>query len=215
VSTMCRVPSPTTSGGVAPVGRGGRPRDPSRDGVIRAAILTVLADSGYAGLTMDAVAAEAGVGKATIYRRWRTKSDLVADAVSSLRADPAIIPDTGSLEEDLRILLYWMVATVNGPLGAATLSLLSALPHEPELREAFHRGPMGHWSSSFRTVWSRAEERGEIRAGVVGTAVSASASAPILQRWLFSSRPVDNAYADEVLADVVLPLVRKGCSVGK
>ena len=59
--------------------RGGRPRDPSRDGVIRAAILRLLAEVGYGALTMDAVAAEAGVGKATIYRRWRTKQDLVVD----------------------------------------------------------------------------------------------------------------------------------------
>src|SRR4028119_1819367 len=61
--------------------RGGRPRDPSRDGVIRAAIMRLLADVGYGALTMDAVAAEAGVGKATIYRRWRTKQDLVVDTI--------------------------------------------------------------------------------------------------------------------------------------
>ncbi|MCU1603675.1 MAG: Transcriptional regulator, TetR family [Modestobacter sp.] len=210
---MCRVPSPPTSGGAA-AGRGGRPRDPSRDGAIRAAILTVLAEAGYAGLTMDAVAAAAGVGKATIYRRWRTKSDLVADAVRSLQADPDTAPDTGSLEEDLRILLHGLVATVNGPLGAATLSLLSALPHEPELRAAFENGPMGRWSDSFRTVWAQAEKRGEVRAGVVGTAIASTASAAILQRWLFSDEPVDDAYADEVLADVVLPLVQGNSTVG-
>ncbi|SDY36839.1 transcriptional regulator, TetR family [Modestobacter sp. DSM 44400] len=174
----------------------------------------MLADSGYAGLTMDAVTAEAGVGKATIYRRWRTRSQLVADAVSSLGADLGVPPDTGSLAEDLRILLHWMVAAVNGPLGAATLSLLSAFPHEPELREAFQQGPMGYWSTSFRTVWAQAEERGEVRPGVVDTAVASSASAPILQRWLFSDQPVDHAYADEVLTDVVLPLVQAGCAVG-
>jgi AcrR family transcriptional regulator len=200
--------------GSAPSGRGGRPRDPSRDEAIRAAILTVLADAGYSGLTMDAVAGAAGVGKATIYRRWRTKAELVADAVSSLGADPDASPDTGSLEEDLRALLHWMVATLNGPLGAAALSLLSALPHEPELREAFHRGPLGHWNASFATVWARAEARGELRAGVVDTAVASSASAPILQRWLFSDLPLDDAYADEVLTDVVLPLVRNSCAVG-
>ena len=111
--------------------RGGRPRDPSRDEAIRAAILEVLARDGYAALTMDAVAAAAGVGKATIYRRWRTKSDLVADAVAELSQQSIEAPDTGALEGDLRVLLHWLVDAVNGPLGAATLSLLSALPHEP------------------------------------------------------------------------------------
>ena len=52
--------------------------------MIRAAILRLLADVGYGALTMDAVASEAGVGKATIYRRWRTKQDLVVDTISDL-----------------------------------------------------------------------------------------------------------------------------------
>src|SRR4051812_28625258 len=100
--------------------RGGRPRDPSRDGVIRAAILRLLADVGYGALTMDAVAAEAGVGKATIYRRWRTKQDLVVDTIADLnRADAT--PDTGSLEDDLRAMLRSLVSVIRGPVGAATL----------------------------------------------------------------------------------------------
>src|SRR5918911_1191231 len=95
--------------------RGGRPRDPSRDGVIRAAILRLLADVGYGALTMDAVAAEAGVGKATIYRRWRTKQDLVVDTISDLNRAEATTPDTGSLEGDLRALLHSLVAVITGP----------------------------------------------------------------------------------------------------
>jgi AcrR family transcriptional regulator len=167
----------------------------------------VLAESGYAGLTMDAVAATAGVGKATIYRRWRTKSDLVADAVAELSALTIEAPDTGSLEGDLRLLMRWLVDAVNGPLGAATLSLLSALPHEPGLREAFYRGPLGLWNANFRQAWERAEQRGEIGRPLAGTAVALTASAPILQRWLFSGQRVDDRFAEEVLADVVLPLI--------
>jgi len=177
--------------------------------VIRAAILEVLAHDGYAGLTMDAVATAAGVGKATIYRRWRTKSDLVADAVADLSEQQFAIPDTGKFEDDLRLLLRALVQVVNGPLGAATLALLSALPHEPELREAFRSGPMGQMSEAFTQVWSRAVERGEVSPEVLGTAVASSASSPILQRWLFSAQPVDEAFADEVLDDVVLPLIRR------
>jgi AcrR family transcriptional regulator len=187
--------------------RGGRPRDPSRDGAIRAAILRVLADEGYAALTMDAVATEAGVGKATIYRRWRTKSQLVADAVVSLADEVTVLPDGGSLEADLRVLMRWLVTAVNGPLGAATRSLLSAMAYEPQLKAAFHGGPMEHWKATFHQVWKRAEDRGEVRPGLADTAVAATASAMILQRWLFAVDPVDHAFADEVLAEVVLPLV--------
>ena len=88
MSKVCSWPPLTTD--VPRPSRGGRPRDPSRDGVIRAAILRLLADVGYGALTMDAVASEAGVGKATIYRRWRTKQDLVVDTISDLnRAEAA------------------------------------------------------------------------------------------------------------------------------
>src|ERR687885_704622 len=94
--------------------RGGRPRDPSRDGVIRAAILRLLAEVGYGALTMDAVAAEAGVGKATIYRRWRTKEDLVVDTISEVNRSEIPLPDTGTLEGDLRAMLHAVVAGING-----------------------------------------------------------------------------------------------------
>ncbi|MGY2082951.1 TetR/AcrR family transcriptional regulator [Blastococcus sp. SYSU DS0539] len=188
--------------------RGGRPRDPSRDGVIRAAILRLLADVGYGALTMDAVAAEAGVGKATIYRRWRTKQDLVVDTISDLNRDDAQSPDTGSLEGDLRQLLHSMVALVSGPAGAATQALLSSMPHQPALAAAFRAGPLAMWQKAFHDTWARAEQRGELPPGLVGTPVTDAIGAPLVQRWLASGQPVDDAYADSVVDMVALPLLR-------
>ncbi|NEK87039.1 TetR/AcrR family transcriptional regulator [Blastococcus saxobsidens] len=188
--------------------RGGRPRDPSRDGVIRAAILQLLADVGYGALTMDAVAAEAGVGKATIYRRWRTKQDLVVDTISDLNAAEANNPDTGSLEGDLREMLHALVGVVNGPTGAATLSLLSTVPRHPALAEAFRNGPLSVWQQSFGTIWEHAEARGEIGPGFRTSVAAETISALLVQRWLLTGRPVDEAYADQVLDTVIMPLVR-------
>jgi AcrR family transcriptional regulator len=188
--------------------RGGRPRDPSRDGVIRAAILRLLADVGYGALTMDAVASEAGVGKATIYRRWRTKQDLVVDTISDLNRAEAAPPDTGTVEGDLREMMHQMVALIGGPTGAATLSLLSTMPHQPALAEAFRNGPLAVWRDSYDRIWERAEERGEVRPGLSRSTVAESTSALLVQRWLLTGEPVDDAYADEVLETVVLPLVR-------
>lgn len=193
---------------VARPSRGGRPRDPSRDGVIRAAILRLLAEVGYGALTMDAVAAEAGVGKATIYRRWRTKQDLVVDTISDLNRAEATPPDTGSVEGDLRAMMQQMVATITGPTGAATLSLLSTIPHQPALAEAFRNGPLAVWRQSFAEIWTRAEQRGEVRPGMADSIVAESTSALMVQRWLLTGDPVDEAYAEEVLTTVVLPLVR-------
>jgi AcrR family transcriptional regulator len=188
--------------------RGGRPRDPSRDGVIRAAILRLLADVGYGALTMDAVASEAGVGKATIYRRWRTKQDLVVDTISDLNRAEANTPDTGSVEGDLRSMMHQMVGIISGPTGAATLSLLSTIPHQPALAAAFRNGPLAVWRHAFEQIWAHAEQRDEVRPGLTGSVVAESTSALMVQRWLLTGEPVDEAYADEVLATVVMPLVR-------
>lgn len=188
--------------------RGGRPRDPSRDGVIRAAILRLLAEVGYGALTMDAVASEAGVGKATIYRRWRTKQDLVVDTISDLNRAEAEVVDTGSLEGDLRAMMHRMVKMIDGPTGAATLSLLSTIPHQPALAQAFQDGPLAVWRTSFAELWARAEARGEVAPGLANSVIAETTSALMVQRWLLTGRPVDTAYADEVLDTVVMPLIR-------
>ena len=187
--------------------RGGRPRDPSRDGVIRAAILRLLADVGYGALTMDAVASEAGVGKATIYRRWRTKQDLVVDTISDLNRDQASPPDTGSLEGDVRAMLQALLGIVSGPSGAATLSLLSTVAHEPALAAAFRRGPLVEWRKAFEAAWSRAQERGEVSADSSGALISEATSGPIVQRWLLTGESVDESYVEEIMQRIALPLI--------
>jgi AcrR family transcriptional regulator len=207
MSKVCFMAALTTTDIPRP-SRGGRPRDPSRDGVIRAAILRLLADVGYGALTMDAVASEAGVGKATIYRRWRTKQDLVVDTISDLNRAEATPPDTGSLEGDLRQMLRSLVTVITGPTGAATLSLLSTMPHQPALAEAFRTGPLAVWRQSFEQIWARAEQRGEVRPGVASSVAAETTSALLVQRWLLTGKPVDEAFADEVLDTVVLPLIR-------
>ena len=189
-------------------GRGGRPRDPSRDDVIRAAILQLLGEVGYGALTMDAVAAEAGVGKATIYRRWRTKQDLVVDTVSDLNRAWTVTADTGSLEGDLRSLVHRMVEMMASPVGAATRSLLAAMQHEPALIEAFRDGPLAVWRRAYDELWARAQARGEVGPGLPQSIPAEATTALLVQRWLVTREPVDTAYADAVLETVVLPLVR-------
>ncbi|MGY1682567.1 TetR/AcrR family transcriptional regulator [Geodermatophilus sp. SYSU D01176] len=188
--------------------RGGRPRDPSRDGVIRAAILRLLAEVGYGALTMDAVAAEAGVGKATIYRRWRTKHDLVVDTISDINRAVASPPDTGSLEGDVRAFMDLVVQTVQSPAGAAVRSLLPAMQYQPALVEAFHNGPLRVWRNAFAQMWARAEARGELRPGLDRSATAEAVTALIVQRWLLTGAPLDSAYVDEAFETVVRPLLR-------
>jgi AcrR family transcriptional regulator len=187
--------------------RGGRPRDPSRDDVIRAAILRLLAEVGYSGLTMDAVAAEAGVGKATIYRRWRTKQDLVVDTISDLNREIAVPLDTGSVEGDLRQLMRLVLRTIASPAGAAIRSLLPAMQYQPALVEAFRNGPLAVWRSAYAQMWARAEARGEVHPGLDQSVTAEATSALLVQRWLLTGEPLDDAYVDEVFETVVRPLI--------
>ncbi|MGY1631718.1 TetR/AcrR family transcriptional regulator [Geodermatophilus sp. SYSU D01186] len=187
--------------------RGGRPRDPSRDEVIRAAILRLLAEVGYAALTMDAVASEAGVGKATIYRRWRTKQDLVVDTISDMSHAMAVPADTGTIEGDLRELMHRVAMATTSPAGAAIRSLLPAMQHQPALVEAFRSGPLAVWRAAYAQMWARAEARGEVRPGLAQSVTAEATSALIVQRWLLTGEPVDDEYVERVLEVVVLPLI--------
>ena len=85
--------------------RPGRPRDPQADEAIISAIVDVLAEVGFSGFTVEEVATRAGVGKATIYRRWSTREDLILAAAEQVmvQVEP---PDTGSLRDDL-VGWYW------------------------------------------------------------------------------------------------------------
>ncbi len=188
--------------------RGGRPRDPSRDNVIRAAILRLLAEVGYGALTMDAVASEAGVGKATIYRRWRTKEDLVVDTIAEMSRSVVVPPDTGSLETDLREIMHSVVDLTRSPVGAAIRSLLPAMQHQPALVQAFRSGPLAVWRGAYKEMWDRAEAREEIGPGMALSPTAEATSALIVQRWLLTGEEVNEAYADQVLEEVVLPLIR-------
>jgi AcrR family transcriptional regulator len=73
--------------------------------------LRLLGEVGYGGLTIDALAQAAGVGKATIYRRWRTKQDLIVESISDLGSLLTVPPDTGSLREDLRQFMHLLAET--------------------------------------------------------------------------------------------------------
>src|SRR5690606_9153447 len=97
----------------------GRPRDTAKDDSILTATVEVLAESGYAGLSIEAVAQRAGVSRPTIYRRYQNKADLVIDVISHFAASDASrfdgiapkTPDTGSLRQDLEELMITLAVS--------------------------------------------------------------------------------------------------------
>ena len=160
---------------------------------------------GIAGLTMDAVAVRAGVGKATIYRRWSSKEALMLDAWMSCVTTPAI-PDTGSLQADVIELFH----RLDQPLTDEALQrvypqMIAAAKVNPDVAEAYHvflaerRRPM-------RTVLERAVARGELDAGTDVELVSDLLIAPVVYRWLVTDGVVDDAIIASVVDTVLAGL---------
>src|SRR2546421_3320565 len=110
----------------------GRPRSVEADAAIREATVDLLAQEGYAGLTMSGVAQRAGVSTATLYRRWHSKLELVID-VLAMRAEESPVPDTGTLEGDCRTLLGTLVdkarTTQTTPIMAGPVGADGRQPH--------------------------------------------------------------------------------------
>ncbi len=114
----------------------GRPRSEEAHRAILDAALELLVEAGYSALTVEGIASRAGVGKATIYRRWASKLPLVIEAFGRL---PGLEEsDTGDLVMDLeRMLCSYLEVFSSTPLGAVVPSLAGELPHNPELSELF------------------------------------------------------------------------------
>ncbi len=120
-----------------------------------------MAEGGYGALTIGAVAARAGVGKDTIYRRWSGKPELVYEAVFTT-ADTAVLPDTGTLEGDLTAVVGSLVEEFSAPAAAAALpGLLADFAAVPELRATIRTRFLSPAKERLTAVFDRAVQRGE------------------------------------------------------
>lgn len=187
-----------------------RPLDRAKDQAITAAVVDVLARLGFNGFTMDDVALTAGVGKAAIYRRWASKTDLLASYVEGSIEGTLDVSDTGSLRSDLVVLLTSAVAHFNCPAGRANRALLSAVHDDPTLAAAYQSGPLAQWTAAFREVFERAVGRGEIGPAVDWSLAAEAGAAMLIQRWLLLGAPIDEELVTAVVDDVMLPILRCG-----
>jgi AcrR family transcriptional regulator len=147
-----------------PVRRGrGRPRNPGTDERITEAAAHLIMQHGFEGTTMDDVAARAGVGKATVYRRWPSKEDLAVAAVSTLYAAEFPEPDTGSVVGDLRGSYLTILTFVNTPDGAAFLRTSIAESVRDERIAALYRASLKRRELASRATFERGIARGEVR----------------------------------------------------
>lgn len=187
--------------GLDPERKPGRPRDAQADVAILQAVLDLVAETGLMRLSMDAVAARAGVGKATIYRRWRSKEALVVEAWRTLIA-PVEPPDTGSLRGDVEALLGAVATKFGSPDFDVLSQIIAAARTDPDLAAAL-REYVATRRRPMRTVFERAVARGELRAGLDPDTLHEALVGPLFYRLLVSHGTVDRAFLSGLI-DLVL-----------
>jgi AcrR family transcriptional regulator len=183
----------------------GRPRDSRADRAIIAAALELIAERGVAAVRMDDVAERAGVGKATIYRRYRSKDELVTDAVGSM-VNTIEIPDSGSTRSDLLILMRQAVELYSGSFAARLMpTLVDEMSRNAELAEVARDRFLSGRRAALRTVFDRGVERGDLDPDLDVELALDVLAGPIFYRLLITGAPLDAP-----LAEGVVELVLRG-----
>lgn len=183
--------------------RAGRPRDPALDVAILAATLAVLTRDGYGGLSIDGVAAEAGVSKATIYRRWASKKDLILAAAEYL-SQTVPVPDTGDVRDDLEAIVVELARVFGRPTTVRFVAaLVAGMADDPELATALRDGFLAVRRDAARTVLERARDRGQITDDVDLEVAVDLLAAPLYYRLLITGQPIDRRFALRIVDAVV------------
>ena len=176
------------------------------------ATLSELVQRGYDGTSVEGIAERAGVHKTTVYRRWGSKSRLVAEALEDAAESRIGAPDTGNLEQDLRLLARAVQRTISSPEGVAAVHvLISGARSSSEAGQLVQR----FWStrlSQIGPVVERAIDRGEIPPGTRASRVIEHLAAPLYYRLLIAGELPIEADAD-LAAAAVLVSARTGVFV--
>ena len=192
------------------VPRVGRPMDMSRDTDILDAALDVLAEEGYERMTVDMVAARAKAGKATLYRRWPSKTELVIDAVACMKnsaLDAANLPDTGTLRGDLVAMIKPVSIEDSEKKLKVMAGLVSLIARNPELADVAREAIVLPRVRINTRILNRAIARGEIPADTDVDLISMVSASMVSYRTLMLQQPVDRAFLLRIIDTVILPAV--------
>jgi AcrR family transcriptional regulator len=193
---------------------GCRPRvEGQRESEILEAALALLGRVGYDNMTMDAVAAEAKASKATLYRRWSTKSSLVVDALLQSKQSLQVgCVDTGSLREDLVGLACTHGGLTDARSADIMAGVVTALHHDPEFAAEFRTRVVAPKLATQRAVFERAQARGEISTDVDLDLLVPALAGIVLHRSFVLGLPADEATVTRVIDQIILPAVTSGHS---
>ncbi len=182
----------------------GRPRDPQVDRAILTATLELLGEDGFDGLSIEAVAARAGVGKTTVYRRWPSKIPLVVDALTAMKAPTvSAVPDDMPTRDALVRAMSGFTKPHEGSAARVLAGLVDAMSRNEELAEAVRTVLVAERERGLVAVIERGKARGEIRSEVDARVMVDLLGGPVVLRRLITGQPVNQRLAHTIV-DLVL-----------
>jgi len=184
----------------APAAKGGRPRSPRIHQAILKAAADLVLENGFKALSIDAIAAEAGVGRMSIYRRWPNKAAIIMDAFVARVNPGTLFVSTGSYLDSIRLQMRTMAKVFRGKDGALMRALVAEAQFDPELANALRE----RWTMPRRKMavafFQQGIRNGFLRADADPNAIIDVLYAPIYYRLQMGTGPLSDAYIDEIFA---------------
>jgi len=177
----------------------GRPRDPHVDRAVLTTTTAMLAEVGYEGITIEAVAQSAGVSKNAIYRRWPDKVAMVLDALASLAPEEDHSVDTGDIRADMATMLRSMADALQGVDGRLAMALASDITRHPELADAFRAQLVEPRREELRDRVRRAVAAGQLPPDSDVELLTEIGPALLYHRLLFDGGPPDDDYVERII----------------
>jgi AcrR family transcriptional regulator len=168
----------------------GRPRDSRAKRAVLDAALTLAGSGGMALLSIDGIAAHAGVSKPTIYRWWPTKAAILIEALLGVTTSAAPYPDTGTVEDDLRIHAIAYARLLTGPHGNAYRAVFGEAQRDPQTAALLYESLIRPRRALTGSVLERGIERGQLRAAIDIEAAIDLLYAPLIYRLLLGHAPL-------------------------
>ena len=174
----------------------GRPRSAKSHQAILRATLELLGEVGFESMSIEAISSRAGVGKTTIYRRYSSKDELVADAIESIRQD-VVIPDSGNLWSDLDLLIENAARITLSPLGRQSVAMIiSSAASNSQFTQIYWTKYLQPRREAFAVVIERAKTRNEIQTDLDSGLVFDSMSGIMLYALIF--QPANESWTEYV-----------------
>ncbi|HCO02102.1 MAG TPA: TetR family transcriptional regulator [Actinobacteria bacterium] len=186
----------------------GRPRNADCDTAILAATAELLGECGYGRLSIEGVAARAGVGKSTIYRRWPSKVPLVIDAVACLHETAVPAEDEDTRQALVMSLSRFIHLLSESPAGPVLFGLIAELPRNPDLARAVREELLSKRRSRVFAILQRGIERGELREDTDLELTADLLAGPVFVRLMITGGPTPPDLAERVVDQVLAGLRR-------